>query len=239
MLNPYSWDEQQNPPKTTPAMKLSKILLLASLCLVLHAGAANAQSILNNLTGTYTTTGTNLGIGTDGADRTKGVGLTIGGGVDYIFQNMQAIISNAGTASALLTGGIFADSGGNPGALLAAFNSINVAAGTMMANLSLTTSTPFTLTAGVTYWFVLDGPATTNSLLWNGTSPNTSPTAAAGVTFAGYRFSSNGGSTWTNSTTFNAMQINAAPVPEPSTWAMIGAGATLLVAFSRARKRRS
>jgi hypothetical protein len=220
-------------------MKFIKLLLVAGLAAGLCTASANAQSVLSNLTGTYSTTGTNLGIGTDGADRTKAVGVTIGGSVNLIFQSMQAIISNPDPVGRPLTGGIFSDSGGNPGTLLAAFNSILTAPGSSMSNLSLTTSSPFTLVVGVTYWFVLDGPDSTNGLLWNGTSPNTSPTASGGVTFAGYRFSSTGGATWANSTTFNAMQINAAPVPEPSTWAMIAAGAVTLVALKRVRRRRS
>jgi hypothetical protein len=220
-------------------MKLFRTLVIVGLCIGLHAGAATAQSVLSNLTGSYSTTGTNLGVGNDGVDRTKGVGVTIGGSVNLIFQSMQAIISNPDGVGRQLTGGIFSDVGGNPGAVLANFNTILTAPGSSQSNLSLTTATPFTLVAGMTYWFVLDGrdPAS-GGLLWNGTNPNTSPTASGGVTFVGYRFSSNGGTTWADSTTFNAMQINAAPVPEPSSWTMIAAGAGMLVAFKRRRRRR-
>ena len=218
-------------------MKLIRLFIIICIAAGLHATSANAQSIASNLTGAYGGGVTNLGLGTDGADRSKGVGITIGAGLDLIFQNMQAIISNPGAAS-VLSGGIFSNVGGNPGALLAAFNPINVPTGTSMANLSLTTAAPFTLVAGMTYWFVLDGPMTTNSLAWNSNTVNTAPTMSGGATFVGYRFSSNGGGTWASSTIFNAMQINAAPVPEPSTWAMLGAGASMLLAFSRARRRR-
>jgi hypothetical protein len=217
-------------------MKLTKFLLLVGLVAVLATASTNAQTLVNNLIGTYSATGTNLGVGIDGVNRVKGVGVTMGAGVDLLFQDMQAIISNPEAVDRLLSGGIYSSVGGNPGTLLAAFNPVNVTAGTSAMNLSLTTAAPFTLVAGVTYWFVLDGPATTNSLLWNGTNPNTAPTAGGGATFAGYRFSSNGGSTWANSTLFNAMQINA--VPEPSTWALMAAGAASLVAFNRARRRR-
>lgn len=216
-------------------MKLIKHLLIIGL-LAGFIASANAQSIAGNLIGTYSTTGTNLGLGTDAADRTKAVGVTIGAGLDLIFQNMQVIIGNAGVNS-VLSGGIFSDVGGNPGVLLAAFNPMNVPTGTNMANLSLTTAAPFTLVAGVTYWFVLDGPTTTNSLLWHATTPNTAPTTAQGATFVGYRFSSNGGATWANSGIFNGMQINAAPIPEPSTWAMLGLGAGLFLGVNRLRRR--
>ena len=217
-------------------MKLIRLLTIICIAAGLHATSANAQSILNNITGSYTL-GTNLGLGTDAADRTKGVGLTMGAGLDYFFQNMQAIISNPDAVQRMLTGGIYSNVGGNPGTLLAAFNPIAVAAGTANASISLTTSAPFVLTAGVTYWFVLDGPSVANSLEWRATSPNTTPTASGGASFVGYRFSSNGGSTWTNSAIFNAMSINAAPVPEPSTWAMVAAGAGMLLALKRAGRR--
>ncbi|MEX1311300.1 MAG: choice-of-anchor R domain-containing protein [Candidatus Sulfomarinibacteraceae bacterium] len=69
------------------------------------------------------------------------------------------------------------------------------------------------LAANTTYWFVLDGPATTNSLLWQTLSPNVAPTAGPGATYVGYRFSSNGGSTWGSSSLFNGVEINADVVP--------------------------
>jgi hypothetical protein len=213
---------------------LARITLAAVLC----AGTANAHPVLSNLPGKYSISGSSLGLGFDRLDRTKGVGITIGAGLDLMFQSMQAIIRNEGDSSALLTGGIFSDAGGNPGSLLAAFNPIDVASGTLMAAFSLTTSAPFTLVSGVTCWFVLAGPSVPNFLLWNGLISNTAPTASGGVTFAGYRFSSNGGNTWTNSNTFNAVQINAAPVPEPSTWAVVGMGAGLLL-IARRRTRKS
>jgi hypothetical protein len=217
-------------------MKLLKHLLVVGL-LAGTLSSANAQSVLNNLTGAYAGGVTNLGVGTDGADRTKAVGMTIGAGLPFLFQSLQAIMSNPG-ATAALSGGIFSDAGGNPGSLLAAFIPINVATGTSMTPFSLMTTSPFTMMPGVTYWFVLDGPATTNSLAWNSNTVNTAPTASGGVAFVGYRFSSNGGTTWASSTIFNAMQINAAPVPEPSTWMILGAGAGLFVAANRFRRRR-
>jgi hypothetical protein len=181
--------------------------------------------ILSNLPATPTTTGTNLGLGTDLANRAKAVGLTMGSSA-MEFDSMVALISN-GTPASTLSGGIFSNVGGNPGLLLAAFTDVPVAASAAVSQVAVTTAAPFTLQANTSYWFVLDGPNTTNSLLWNSITPNTAPTAVVGVTFLGYRFSSNNNVTWANSTTFNGVTINAI-VPEPGTITVL-AGSILLV----------
>ena len=202
----------------------------AALSLALIAGAASAQTILSNLPANFTTSGTNLGVGIDLADRTKGVGLTMGA-TSLDFASMTAVISNSGTTAATLSGGIYGSSGGNPGALLAAFNSVSVAAGAGAGLVSLTTGGTFTLQAGTSYWFVLDGPAVSNSLLWHSLSPNAAPTAAAGITYDGYRFSADGGANWGSSSIFNGVEITA--VPAPGALALIGLGG-----LAAARRRR-
>lgn len=204
--------------------------VLFGIALVALAGTSvSAQVILSNLPATNSTTGTNLGIGTDGADRTKGVGLTTGA-VPLMFDTITAPVSNAGS-DALLSGGIFSDVAGNPGILLAAFDPLNIPSGTVGMNASLSIGGGFTLLPSTTYWFVLDGPSVSNSLLWHSLSPNVAPTAN-GVAFVGYRFSSNGGSTWGNSTTFNGVSI--AVIPAPAAFApLAGAG---LLAFRRRRR---
>jgi hypothetical protein len=178
-------------------------------CLLL-ASSGQAQ-ILSNLPGTGSGSGTNLGLGTDGADRTKGVGVTIGA-TAFDFDSMVALISNT-TPASTLSGGIYSDSAGNPGTLLAAFAPVAIPENQTAAEISITTAAPYQLAAGTTYWFVLDGPDTTNNLMWESLNPNTAPTAGAGVTYVGYRFSSTGGSSWGSSSTYNGMTINATLVP--------------------------
>ncbi len=197
--------------------------------IALAAGTAAADPILSNLPGNSSGTGTNLGIGTDLVDRTKGVGLTMGA-QSLQFVSMDVLMSNTG-AAAMLSGGIYSSVGGNPGALLASFGSVNVASGTNAAIFSLTVDGGFNLLAGQSYWFVLDGPSSTNSLLWNSLLPNAAP-VASGVTFDGYLFSSNGGATWAGSTIYNAMTINAV-VPAPG--ALAGLGLMGLIGAGRRR----
>lgn len=208
---------------------MSLMRMTAALCLA--AGVASADPILSNLPGSSSGSGTNLGVGTDLVDRTKGVGLTMGA-TSMDFVSMVALISNGGTSAATLSGGIFAASGGNPGAMLAAFTGVSVGAGAQPAEITMQTASTFTLQANTSYWFVLDGPSVTNSLLWNSLSPNAAPTAAAGMTFDGYRFSSNGGTTWGASSIFNGMTINAV-VPAPGAMALLGLGG-----LAAARRRR-
>lgn len=196
-------------------MRVVTTLIVSCLLLV---GSATADTILSNLPGTGSGTGTNLGMGTDLADRTKGVGLTMGA-TNMDFQSMVALLSNT-TPDSTLSGGIYSSVSNNPGVLLAAFAPVAVPANTAVGPISITTAAPFTLQANTSYWFVLDGPATTNSLLWQSLTPNTAPTAAVGYTFVGYRFSSNGGTTWGSSTIYNGMSINAL-VPEPMSLGML------------------
>src|SRR5690606_12692770 len=113
----------------------------------------------------------------------------------------------------------------------ASFTSVSVAAGAGASLVSLTTSGSFTLQAGTSYWFLLDGPAVSNSLLWHDLSPNTAPTAASGITYNGYRFSSNGGGTWGSSSIFNGVELRA--VPAPGALALVGLGG-----LAAARRRR-
>jgi hypothetical protein len=209
-------------------MQLRRIIAFLG-CGLLLAATAQADVLLSNLPGTGSGTGTNLGLGTDGADRTKGVGLTMGGDT-LQFVDMVALISNT-TPSSTLSGGIYSSVGGNPGALLAAFTSVPIPASMPATEISITTAAPFNLMAGTSYWFVLDGPASTNSLLWQSLTPNTAPTPAAGITYDGYRFSSNGGGSWGSSGIFNGVTINA--VPEPATLCLLG-----VVGLFVARRRR-
>lgn len=191
----------------------------ATTALLLFAGAASAQSVLGNLPGTPAPPGSNLGLGADLFDRTKGVGLTVG--TDNLnFISMVALMSNPDTADLTLSGGIYSSSGGNPGSLLAMFDSTTVAAGSTGVLSTLTIGGGFTMLAGQSYWFVLDGPSFINGLLWNSLDPNTAPTAS-GVIFEGYRFSSDGGVNWGTSSIFNGFTINAA-VPAPGALALFG-----------------
>lgn len=189
---------------------MNAIRACVAAALFAAAGTVSADVILSNLPGASSGTGTNLGLGTDLADRTKAVGLTTGA-QSLEFESMVALISNIG-ADADLIGGIYSSTGGNPGSLLASFSAVTVASGTSAQEIAMTVAGGFTLQANTSYWFLLDGPSVSNSLLWDSLAPNVAP-SPTGVTFDGYRFSSNGGGTWGSSSIFNGVTINVVPAP--------------------------
>lgn len=207
------------------------VALFGSLMLTAQAGA---DMILDNLNqgAAPSGTGSNLGLGTDGVDRTKAVGLTMGAD-DMTFRSVVALITNSMPASEL-SGGIYSDLLGNPDLEIAPFVAVPVAEGVDSQQISITTAGDVTLQAGMTYWFVLDGPATTNSLLWESLTPNTQPVGSGGVSFVGYRFSSNGGGTWGSSGVFNGITVNANIIPAPASLALLAMAG---LCGTRARRR--
>ena len=200
--------------------------LAAGLCLAV-AGSASADVILSNLPANPSTTGTNLGVGSDAADRTKGVGFTTGSS-DLLFDTMTVLMSNEnGPTDTLLTGGIYSSVNNTPATKLVEFIPVTVGAGLSPTLFSTETTVDFTLQADTTYWFVLEGPDTLNYLRWQLVSPQMVP-ETTGVTYRGYRFSSNGGASWVSSSSTNGISISAIPVPEPAV-ASLGLGGLVLL----------
>ena len=213
----------------------------ALLSVLALAVPAQAITILSNLPGTSSGTGTDLGLGTDLIDRTKAVGLTVGAN-SLSFTSITGLFGNPDNAARNVTGGIFSDVAGNPGAQLIAFNAAPIAAGAFSVLETLTAVGAFVLSANTSYWFVLDGPAFANGLFWETLAPNTAPTPSVQVSsFDGYRLSLNGGLAWGGSGLFNGVEIEASlvnVVPEPGTLLLFGVGLAGL-GFARCRKRHS
>ncbi len=202
-------------------------LVLAVLAFLLPASAARGDVILSNLPGNPSVTGTNLGLGSDAAHRKKAVGLTTGD-EPLAFESMLVWMDNSDPVSRSLIGGIYSDGSDAPNLELASFTPVPVPAGSDNLPVTLTIDGGFTLEANTKYWFLLDGPSVTNTLLWAMLSPDTAPTAT-GVTWDGYRFSSNGGASWVSSQSFNTVTIRASAIPEPAAGLAVLAGASLLV----------
>ncbi len=215
-------------------------LLFTGLCAFTLSLAQPAQAIviLSNLPAAGSNTGTALGLDINGNVRIKAVGLTVGVN-DLSFTSMSGLFSNRDNVVRSVTGGIFSDVGGDPGGQLVAFNPASVAAGAVAVQETLTAVSAFTLMAGTSYWFVLEGPAVANGLIWNRLAANFPPTPSAEVSYDGYRFSIDGGTNWSVSGLYNGVEIEASRIvdlPEPGTLALFGLGLLGLgIAGRRAR----
>jgi hypothetical protein len=142
-------------------------------------------------------------------------------------------------------GGIFADGGNAPGALLAAFISQDLN-DLMEAQVDFVTAAPFTLAANTTYWLVLSAPAvpTVTDVEWiDGGEPYTD---SAFATSPGFSVSNSGGP-WTpvgenpvpGSDGNPQAQVIGTVIPEPGTVGLIGAGLLLLTLRIRRTRRTS
>lgn len=197
--------------------------------LLSHTTAQAQTAFLSNYPPTPPViTGTLLGDDTGNAAirNWKAVGLTVGTG-DLIFTSMRGFFSNGSEVTREITGGIYADASGSPGALLAAFNPQSIVGNNGQVNIDFTTATPdFRLFSGQTYWFALTADvissAGTGDVRWLVDSDNDVPTTFADAVFAGYQASSNNTTTWSSSDINNLVQINAVFAPEPSSLALLG-----------------
>ncbi len=163
------------------------------------------------------------------ADFTKAVGITTGAS-ELRFDAMRVLVTSS---PAQLSGGIYSDVGGNPGVLLASFATLTLGRVLEPTLVVLTTTADFTLAAATTYWFRLTSPTGNSDLNWNRLDPNVAPISDGGVGFAGYRFSTDGGASWSVSTTSNVVAIEATVIPAPGAAVLLGLGGLLA-----ARRRR-
>jgi hypothetical protein len=230
----------------------SRFLGLLTVLLLVSLPVSRAQTImignLGGVTGTVTQTASQPIFYIDSSlDYWAAAGFTIGS-TAYTFDHATApFYSLYSDAPTTVEGGIYSNSAGHPGALLAAFSAVSVAGqATASATYNLTlASGTFQFAANTSYWLVLHDAAP--GPLWVRTGPVTTPTGLAGIAFDGYRESSNGGGAWTSNGDYDIMAAApsfdiyvAAAIPEPSTYAAIaGAVALGLTVAIRRRQQRT
>nr|WP_288137530.1 choice-of-anchor R domain-containing protein [Microcystis sp. LE17-20D] len=101
--------------------------------------------------------------------------------------------------------------GSDPGSTVLASFTNPTPQGLGTFNYTFTPTGPLTFTAGTKYWLYVT--TTFGAFSWLGSNPGITPTGIA--TLSGVRLSSNGGSSFNNSTTFNSFQINATEITGP------------------------
>ena len=103
---------------------------------------------------------------------------------------------------------------------------------TTIQDYTFTPAGSLTLTSGTSYWLLMRG-VTGSNVDWRGASPPIVPTGIA--TYGGQSlFTSNGGTSWANSTTINSFHLEV--IPEPSMLGLAGVGSIALMARVRRRK---
>ncbi len=171
------------------------------------AGAASADNILGNLPAANNNT-QSAGLN---ASRIKAMSFLMPGGPGYTLDSVELILSNYDPGE-MVTLQIRDDGGGAPGGnILATFNNPATVGGTDVLYTFLP-SASFTFMANTTYWLYVAGDAN-STFDWEAASPGQAPTGIA--TFGLNLFTTNGGTSWTNSSITNNFQINGTVVPAP------------------------
>lgn len=159
--------------------------------------------------------------------------FTVANDQNYELTDIQVLFSSNATNVFL---NVYADGASHPGAPLEQLtftSSLPTTAtaanlSTIAADLLTFSSTGLTLTAGTTYWVVAGLTTAGSSPQWYGTNGLTE-TGLPGWSIANTnQFSTNAGASWSNNVGtpmylgINAVDSNAAAVPEPGTLALMG-----------------
>jgi hypothetical protein len=224
-----------------PTVALSAALMLAPAS---HAAVLVGHDLSGLFAGLPGNGGTAL-FWTFQGNWNKAIGVEIAPGDGYSFESLTAVLQlDAGpgaVGSEQVWARIHADQSGHPGALWATLDTAQVTAATYaFTPITFTAPLPVTLLGGQRYWFVL-GDNTLDSgpdLRWAVTESRAAPANGA-ASLLGYRLSTDGGTNWSSSSSFNAVSILANPVPEPQAVILLLAGLGIVLSVARRRRHGS
>ncbi len=181
-----------------------------SSAFLLLSQSVYATEIIGNLTGSYNAAGTmidnlynkavsfQMGAAAHTLDNVKIV-LAAQGGTEASAQTFVELRGHDGTNTPTTT--VIATLNPNP--------LTNTAYGTTPTVATFTPASTITLQANTKYWVVARGIAV-NFLIWNMNSSSAVPINGAG-TYLVYAISYNSGTSWSSSSSYNAIQINGTP----------------------------
>ncbi|NQU20652.1 MAG: PEP-CTERM sorting domain-containing protein [Candidatus Nealsonbacteria bacterium] len=168
-------------------------------------------------------------------------GFAIPPGNSYALESVKFHLRSVWNPPALAVANLRADGGSSgerpiPGPIIATLDCLTVPDTSKKEYLYVPTS-PIVLEADTTYWVEVAPDPAGGWVGWNQGDPPTAPTGIA--SYVGLARSSDGGVSWHGTSlpfgTYG-FEVNATTVPEPSTLAMLGAGALGLVVFARRRR---
>ena len=142
---------------------------------------------------------------------TKALAFTLPAGNNYSLDNAILRLGGYATGETPLVQ-IRNDVGGSdPGSTVLATFTNPTPQGLGVFNYTFTPTGPLTFAAGTKYWLYVT--STSAGFDWSASIPGITPTGIA--TSSGYRFSNNGGASFSSSSVFNSFQINATEITGP------------------------
>jgi hypothetical protein len=226
-------------PVTRRVIDMRNPYLIALAVAVACAATCQAGpvAILSNLPGTGSYNGNGVALSTT---QWYVAGLQMGS-APMLFDALTGYFVNQGVVTGTISGGIYSDASGVPGALYAAFVSQTLSPGPTSPLTFVTSSPSVILQPNTDYWFLLDDAG---GVLWLSDSSNsftgTAPTTSCGgCSFLGYQQTPNGGGSWSVLSGLHpTLQVTADAAPEPGSASLLLICGALAVVMRRRTSRR-